>query len=236
MAKRPKRFYDDDGSDPELSEFLRTREEEVSAFLQWPHVPTDAVRSVIRTLLQHIRHDGLNRQVAEAEMMGGLLRLNRFVLQLESVRPKKADDLDFLKRSFQKFGPRSVPRILDDCCRHSKTRMRAESDEVLQSLDGALFKKSSAQLRRWIDSNLPTILSSLKKNQKCFTKCPGRTEWPPRCPDDRDRICTPEAGNGPAAMKDAILAYYHDLEPLTVRHYLEGRMLKTASRSRKRRS
>lgn len=234
MAKRPKRFYDDDGSNPEFSEFLRTHKEEDSAFLQWPHVPTDAVRSVIRTLLEQIPLHGLNRDVAEADMMTGLLRLNRFVRQLELVFPKKDDDLEFLKQSFKKFGPRSIGRILVDCCRHSRVRMRAESDEVLQSLSNAPFGKSSA-LDRWADVNIPAILLSLKKRHRCFTECPGRTEWPPRCSDDRTRIVTPEAGNGAAAMKDAILAYYHGLQPLTVRHYLEGRKLKTASRSRKRR-
>lgn len=236
MGRKPKYFLGPIDDDTELAAFFRTRQEEDNAFLNSPHIPTDAVRSVINKLLQYIHLRRLNREVANEQIMAGLLLTNRLVRQVKSVRPKRDDDPAILKRLLGQLGRRGIQRILDDCCRHSRGRMMAESDEVLRALNNAPFSASLSQRRRWIDANLPTILSSLKNKQRCFTECPSRTEWPPRCSDDRDLIHTPGAGNGPAAMKNAILAYFHGVETLTIRHYLEGRKLKTTSRPKKPRS
>jgi hypothetical protein len=236
MARPPKLFYDERTIDSELRQFLREQQDEDQVFHKWPHIPTEAVRSVILALLDYISIPGLNRKVAAADLTSGLLRLNRFVLQVDNVRPKKASDVDHLKSILQKFGPRSVPRTLENCCRHSGYRMRAESDEVLRALLNAPIRASISKRRDWLNANLPTLLASLKRKHRCHTECPGHTEWPPHDTEYRAFIETPQAGNGLVAIKNAILAYFHGIKEQTVRLYLEGRKLKSASRSRKPRS
>ena len=233
MGRRPKQFHRDIDGDLELSGALRIWSEEYDAFLTAPHIPVDAVRGTIRALLQHVSIPGLNREVAEADMLTALLHKNRIVHQAAT---QSRETQGWLKRLLERSGTFLVKRVLDDSSRHSVSRMRAESDEVLQSLTNVPFRKTLAQRRRWIDANLPAILSSLKKKQKCFTGCPGLTKWPPSPSDDRTLTQTPEEENSPAAMKNAILAYFHGIKVHTVRHYLKGRKLKTASRSITRRS
>lgn len=251
MGRRPKKFYF------EPTGFERIWKEEQNAFLTSPHVPTLAVQSVIRALLRHItitdhNRTQLNREAAEAEIMTFLLQKNKDVhdiTALTTLTPRskaapswltdevpdwmKKEAPNWLKNILEKSGPNLVNRVLEQACQHARGRMRKESDEVLELLQEAPFHASRSQLLRWIDNNLPTILSLLKSKHKCFTGCPARTAWTSVRSAQMARMDIPPAINNPGAMKNVILAYFHGLQPHTVCHYLEGRKLKPGSPSRK---
>lgn len=231
MGRRPKKF------DVEPVGFEKLLREEKSAFLTSSYVPTLATRSVVRALLQHINLPKLNREVAEEEIITSLLHSNadlHFVRTYvpENNMPGKEKVLDWIKTLHGRSGFILVKRVLRSCCQHSLTRMRQESDEVLQALGDAPFHTSLAQRRRWLDANLPPILLKLKDKHRCYTECPAHTAWPPKESEEKESIVEPPAINNPVAMKNAILAYFHGLKPLTIRHYLEGRRLKGPSRPR----
>lgn len=230
MGRTPRQFG------VETSEGMRLWREERNTFLASPHIPTLAALSVVHALLQHIKLPGLNREVAEADIRTALLLTNADVHDITTYASGNEEALGWVNNIHARLGPILVKRVLDDCCRHSATRMRKESNEVLLFLNDAPFDACRSKRIGWININLPKILLSLKNKQRCFTECPGRTAWPPKQLAERDVIDMPPAINNPVAMKNAILAYFHGLQPHTIRHYLAGRKLKSGSRSRKPRS
>ncbi|MDI3462770.1 MAG: hypothetical protein OJF50_001591 [Nitrospira sp.] len=217
--------------------------DEEATFLTSAHVPTLATRGVIWTLLRYVPLRGLNRQAALDDIMTYLLEQNHLVHELttltsmvpegKEVPAKLREEASgWLENILKNSAPRVVHQTLEIRCQHARDRMRKESDEVLELLQLLPFHASRSQRVRWIDGCLPTILSWLKDNQKCFVGCPARTAWTPGRSAKIAMIDVPPAIENRVAMKNAILAYFHGLQPHTIRHYLDGRPLKSGSRSR----
>ena len=238
MPKPPKRYY---ANDDERRQLVNEYTPHLSSF----YVPTGAARGIIRALLEQVPISHLNREAAENHLMAELLHDNG---EMEKAK-KRAEDYSNEDQSAEDaaraaellageilsgHGEDRVRKVLQEYASHSVDRMREESDEVLKAIEAHPVADFRI-LSQWADANLPSILRSLKDKQACFSGCAGNTTWPPRDRGTRARILPKnnETGlYGQAAVKDGILAYFHDLSTERVRDYLQGIRPKTQSRSR----
>ena len=239
MPKKPKKYY----SDPETQRLI----DEYAPYLSFPHVPTNATRGIIRALLEQLSTHvpRLNLEAAEGHLMAELLHDNH---ELEKARKRSEsysneDQTPEEAASAEQFladlicgerGSARVKKVLEEYASHSTDRMREESDEILAAL--AITSRNNQTRTEWVNAILPELLHSLKMKHACFSGCRANSTWPPENEEASIKITSPEEGQGPASVKNEILAYYHGLDALSVRRYLEGVRPKTVSRSSRPRS
>ena len=238
MPKPPKKHY----SDPDTQRLI----DQYTPYFNRLYVPTYATRGVIRALLEQIPIPHLNREAAEGHLMAELLHDNH---ELEEAKKRSeaysnesqtADEAALAEQLLaglvcEGHGPARVKKVLEEYSSHSIDRMRQESDEVLKIL-GTTPPSNYQARRKWVNTFVPKLLQSLKRNHACFAGCRANSEWPPENEEPCQKITSPKEGPGPASIKNEILAYFHGIDALTVRRYLEGVRPKTVSRSSKPRS
>jgi hypothetical protein len=233
MPKPPKKFT----TDAETRHLV----DEYSPYMTRLYVPVGPTRGVIRALLDQIDMPHLNREAAEAHLMAELLHDNREMeVAIEQSKDRSTEDQSaeenaqaeqFLTSEvLATLGERRVSKVLKEYSSHSVDRMRQESDEVLDAIRSLPSGNRNSRIN-WLNESMPQILESLKRRHACFLGCPANSEWPPKDENYLQTLLSPPSGMGPAATKQAILAYFHGLSYPRTAFYLEGQSPKTQSRA-----
>lgn len=246
MARPPRLHFDWDEEDRQLSERFFEHDSDL-----WAH--RESVRVLIQELLSKLPEENLKRDKVAERLLQLVLRDNYHYDEIA----KGINGDTVLNRISMAYGVSKVTEstrqnirsILDDSSiQHSGWSLREQSDKVLNWINSYPYpfeKDPSSPFTKpqvdWFQKHMPSILEYLKDSSFCSLGCMARTIWPPvqiALPSKKQRgksestieslISFSHLATAPVGLKDAILAYHHNISVKTLRNYLQGHLPKTS--------
>lgn len=245
MSREPRRYFDFNDEDRELSEKYFAHDSD-----QWANV--HSVRVLIAELVNRLPGPYINREILAERLLTIVLRDNHDY-ELISTQVKEGQALDALTTlcnvaTVVKSTQNDIRTILDDADRqHSGHSLREQSDEILKWIDTHPYPFDKTCIltqgkNAWFQQNMPAILQYLKETSQCSNICPQRNVWPPaeentsegtneELEDAREASLNTvkdfaTLSTAKVALKNAILAYHHNISTKTLRNYLQGHLPK----------